>query len=75
MDTFCYSVDVPSNVSSANDVYVGMPMTFHTSGLLAPFNSTSNELITYLKPEAEPPFVGWKFDPEVLAGLAFRLSM
>jgi hypothetical protein len=49
-----------------------MPMTFHTSGLLSPPNSTSDERITYLKPEAVPPFVVWRFDPGVLGGLVMN---
>src|SRR5450756_2718809 len=61
-NTFVYSVDVPANVSSAADVYVGMPMTFHTFGLIPVVNSTSNERITYLEPDTVPPFVGWRFD-------------
>ncbi|KAE9378247.1 hypothetical protein N431DRAFT_435416 [Stipitochalara longipes BDJ] len=71
-NTFVYAVDVPSNVSSASDVYVGMPMTFHTAGLIPLVNSTSNERITYLEPDAVPPFVGWRFDPGVLGGLVMQ---
>jgi hypothetical protein len=71
-NTFCYSVDLPSNVSSAKDVYIGMPMTFHTSGLTPPLNSTSAELITYLELEASPPFAGWRFDPGQVEGLLIQ---
>lgn len=71
-NTFVYSVDVPANVSSAADVYVGMPMTFHTSGLLGGLNSTSNEQITYLQPNASPPFIGWRFDLGVAGGLVMN---
>jgi hypothetical protein len=71
-NTFVYSVDVPANVSCAADVYVGMPMTFHTFGLIPVVNSTSNESITYLEPAAVPPFVGWRFDPGVLGGLVMQ---
>jgi len=71
-NTFVYSVDIPSNVTSASDVYVGMPMTFHSSGLIPFANSTSDERITYLEPDADPPFVGWRFDPGVLGGLVMQ---
>jgi hypothetical protein len=71
-NTFVYSVNVPTNVSGAMDVYVGMPTTFHTFGLIPVLNSTSNERITYLEPAAEPPFVGWRFDPGVLGGLVMQ---
>ena len=71
-NTFVYSVDVPANVSSAADVYVGMPMTFYSSGLIPLLNSTSNERITYLEPDAVPPFVAWRFDPGVLGGLVMQ---
>ncbi|TVY93583.1 hypothetical protein LAWI1_G001337 [Lachnellula willkommii] len=65
-NTFVYSVDLPSNVSSAKDVYVGMPMTFHSSGLLPVINSTSGERITYLEPDAVPPFAAWRYDEGAL---------
>lgn len=71
-NTFCYLIDLPSNVSSAKDVYVGMPMTFHTSGLTPPSNSTSDELITYLELGASPPFAGWRFDPGQVEGLLIQ---
>ncbi len=70
--TLVYSVNVPANVSSAEDVYVGMQMTFYTSGLIPVVNSTSNERITYLEPDAVPPFVGWRFDPGLLGGLVMQ---
>ena len=59
-NTFVYAVDLPAGVTSAADVYVDMPMTFNTSGLLPPLNTTSDELITYLEPDNVPPFVGWR---------------
>lgn len=58
-NTFVYAVDLPSNVSSAADVYVGMTMTLHTDGLLAGVNTTSYEMITYLEPNSTPAFVAW----------------
>lgn len=71
-NTFVYSVDVPANVSSAADVYVGMPMTFHSLGLIPLVNSTSNERITYLEPDVMLPFVAWRFDLGMLGGLVMQ---
>lgn len=68
-NTFVYAVDLPVTVSSANNVYVRMPMTFHTHGLLPVLNSTSNERVTYLEPDAMPPFVAWRYDGGLLGGL------
>ena len=47
-------------------------MTFYSSGLIPLLNSTSNERITYLEPDAVPPFVAWRFDPGVLGGLVMQ---
>jgi len=71
-NTFVYSVDLPANVTSGADVYVGMPMTFYTSGLIPGVNTTSNELITYLEPHADPPYVAWRYDGGVLGGLLMQ---
>jgi hypothetical protein len=73
-NTFVYSVDVPSNVSSAEDVSVGMPMTFHTFGLIPVVNSTSNERITFLepRPDSAPAFIGWRFDLGALGELQMQ---
>jgi len=71
-NTFVYAVDVPANVSSAQDVYVGMPMVLHTSGLLPGINTTSNELVDYLEPDAVPPWVGWRYDGGLLGGLVMN---
>ncbi|TVY36300.1 hypothetical protein LOCC1_G007833 [Lachnellula occidentalis] len=68
-NTFVYSVELPSNVSSAKDVYIGMPMTFHSSGLLPGINSTSDERITFLEPDVVPPFAAWRYDEGALVGL------
>ena len=69
-NTFVYDVDVPANVTSAKDVYIGMPMTLYTYGLVPVFNSTSQESISYLEPNYETPFVGWLTDVGLgLAGL------
>ncbi|TVY50461.1 hypothetical protein LCER1_G008523 [Lachnellula cervina] len=68
-NTFVYAVDVPCNVSRAGDVYVGMPMTFHSSGLLLGANSTSGERVTFVEPGAAPPFAAWRYDGGVLGGV------
>lgn len=49
-NTFVVDVEVPSNVSTTpEDVYVGMPMTFTTTGLIPLFNNTSDEIVTVLE--------------------------
>lgn len=69
-NTFVIDVNVPSNVSSADDVYLGMPMTLHTSGLVPGVNTISQEVISYLKPSYQTPFAGWYADAGIgLAGL------
>ncbi|KAJ7804815.1 hypothetical protein B0H14DRAFT_2611975 [Mycena olivaceomarginata] len=48
-NTFVFAVDLPSNVTTTpTDDYVGMPMMFHTAGVLPFFNTTSNEVLTVL---------------------------
>ncbi|KAK0108043.1 hypothetical protein ONS95_002868 [Cadophora gregata] len=69
-NTFVYDVKVPATVTSAQDVYIGMPMTFHTYGLIPVLNSTSQEIISYLEPGYQTPFAGWFSDAGLgLAGL------
>ncbi|KAH7350542.1 hypothetical protein BKA65DRAFT_498516 [Rhexocercosporidium sp. MPI-PUGE-AT-0058] len=69
-NTFVYDVDVPANVTSPKDVYLGMPMTLHTHGLIPILNSTSQESISFLEPNYQPPFAGWITDIGLgLAGL------
>lgn len=63
-NTFVYAVDLPSGVSSPKDVYVGMSMTFYTTGLVPGVNTTSTEKVTYLQKHAKTPFVGWRSDIE-----------
>ncbi|KUJ07531.1 uncharacterized protein LY89DRAFT_691619 [Mollisia scopiformis] len=65
-NTFVYAIDLPSNYTTP---YVGLQMTFHTSGLILGFNTTSNELVTYLEPDATPPFVSWRLNAGVLGVL------
>ncbi|TVY84081.1 hypothetical protein LSUE1_G001526 [Lachnellula suecica] len=69
---FVYYLDLPANVSSAADVYVGMPMTLHTSGLIPGLNTTSDERITYLEPDSNPPWIGWRYDPGAIGGLLMQ---
>jgi hypothetical protein len=72
-NTFVYLVDLPANVSSAKDVYVGMLSTFHTDGLFpAGLNSTSDETMTYLEPDNVPPFVGWRLNEGIIGDLLFQ---
>lgn len=71
-NTFVYAVDLPANVTSARDVYVGMPMTFHTSDLVPEVNTTSDEMITYLEPHDHPPFAGWRYNPGPVVDLVME---
>ncbi|KAH8892359.1 hypothetical protein GQ53DRAFT_746218 [Thozetella sp. PMI_491] len=48
-NTFVVNVEVPANVTTTpSQVYVGMPMTLTTKGLLPIINSTSNEMISVM---------------------------
>ncbi|KAL2071898.1 hypothetical protein VTL71DRAFT_13133 [Oculimacula yallundae] len=69
-NTFVYDVEVPANVSSADDVYVGMSMELHTFGLIPGLNTTSTEVVSYLEPNYPTPFAAWGVDSGIgLAGL------
>lgn len=61
-NSFVYDVDLPVGVETVNDLYVDMPMTFHTSGLIPGVNTTSNERITGLEPGLEMPYIAWRYD-------------
>ncbi|KAJ7024630.1 hypothetical protein C8F04DRAFT_1131205 [Mycena alexandri] len=73
-NTFVFAVDLPPNVTATPaDDYVGMPMTFHTAGVLPLSNSTSNEVLTVLDP-ANPSgysLSAWRYD-DGLGGLGMR---
>ena len=58
-NTFVYEAEVPDNVTSAASVYVGMPMTFHTTGVVPNVNSTSVDVISNLK---KPYYITWTND-------------
>ncbi|KAJ7448804.1 hypothetical protein FB451DRAFT_1288628 [Mycena latifolia] len=73
-NTFVFAVDLPSNVTTTpSDNYVGMPMTFHTAGVLPPFNTTSNEVLTVLDyaNAAGYSLSAWRYD-DGLGGLGMR---
>ncbi|KAI0121330.1 hypothetical protein BJ170DRAFT_644516 [Xylariales sp. AK1849] len=72
-NSFVYQVDVPSNVETPQDVYVGMPMVLHTTGLVPLTNTSSNEAITILD-YADPggyTIIAWYYEDGV-GGLASR---
>ncbi|KAJ7445547.1 hypothetical protein B0H11DRAFT_2087264 [Mycena galericulata] len=73
-NTFVFAVDLPSNVTTTpTDDYVGMPMTFHTAGVLPPFNTTSNEVLTVLDyaNAAGYSLSAWRYD-DGLGGVGMR---
>ncbi|KAJ7433617.1 hypothetical protein B0H11DRAFT_2121289 [Mycena galericulata] len=73
-NTFVFAVDLPSNVTTTpTDNYVGMPMTFHTAGVLPPFNTTSNEVLTVLDyaNAAGYSMSAWRYD-DGLGGVGMR---
>lgn len=45
-NSFVVDVKVPPGVKTPGDVYVGMPMTFVTSGIIPLINTTSDEVVT-----------------------------
>ncbi|KKY30619.1 hypothetical protein UCDDA912_g09477 [Diaporthe ampelina] len=47
-NSFVVDVEVPPGVRTPEDVYVGMPMTLVTSGVIPPINTTSAEVVTGL---------------------------
>jgi hypothetical protein len=47
-NSFVTDVDVPPGVETPDGVYVGMPMTFTTSGIVPLVNTTSAEILTVL---------------------------
>lgn len=47
-NSFVVDVEVPPGVRTPADVYVGMPMTFVTSGIVPLVNTTSSEVVTVL---------------------------
>ena len=66
-NSFVVSVDVPANVSTAQDVYIGMPMTFKSAGLIPGMETSSKEVITGLNPQQAPGIASavWKYDDSV----------
>ncbi|KAI1352130.1 hypothetical protein F5Y01DRAFT_314120 [Xylaria sp. FL0043] len=77
-NSFVVSVFVPSNVTrTPQDLYVGMPMVFTTSGLIPGLNTTSDEALTTINgtgvgSDGKPYFlVSWRYNDK-LGGIAER---
>ncbi|KAI0106407.1 hypothetical protein GGR51DRAFT_517603 [Nemania sp. FL0031] len=77
-NSFVTSVSLPSNVTETpGQDYAGMPMVFTTSGLVAGFNTTSNEILTVVDYENVGDdgkrylMVAWRYD-DGLAGIGAR---
>lgn len=47
-NSFVVDVEVPTGVRTPKDVYIDMPMTFTTSGIIPLVNTTSDEVVTVL---------------------------
>ncbi|KAI1425828.1 hypothetical protein F5Y12DRAFT_713710 [Xylaria sp. FL1777] len=77
-NSFVLSVSVPSNVTQTpQDLYVGMPMVFTTTGLVAGLNTTSNEVLTVVNGAGLGAngkaylLVSWRYDDK-LGGIGAR---
>ncbi|KAI0814302.1 hypothetical protein GGR55DRAFT_675594 [Xylaria sp. FL0064] len=77
-NSFVVSVSVPSNVTKTpQDLYVGMPMVFTTSGLIPALNTTSDEILTTMNGtgvggDGKPYFlVSWRYNDN-FGGIAER---
>jgi hypothetical protein len=55
-NTFVYNAEVLENVTSASDVYLGMPVTLFSTGIVPDLNSTSMDVISGIK---RPYWVAW----------------
>lgn len=71
-NSFVTSVTLPANVTSAEEVYVGMDMTLYTAGVLDGATTSSKEFVTVLDPEqgAGVKSAAWAFNDTV--GGAFQ---
>lgn len=72
-NSFVVEVDVPSDVQETpDDVYVGMPMVFTTSGLIPLLNTTSDETVSVLQDDSSQGYLmnAWT-GPGTLLGLPF----
>ncbi|KAI1305744.1 hypothetical protein F5Y03DRAFT_150847 [Xylaria venustula] len=77
-NSFVISVSVPENVTETpQDIYVGMPMVFTTSGLISGLNTTSNEILTTISDigvggNGKPYLLmSWRYDDK-LGGVGAR---
>jgi hypothetical protein len=62
-NSFVYNVSLPPNVTTPQDVYVGLQMEFYTTGIEPGINTTSYETISWLEKQAKPVWMAWKCDP------------
>ncbi|KAI0840904.1 hypothetical protein F5Y06DRAFT_262022 [Hypoxylon sp. FL0890] len=64
-NSFIINVAVPENVTSTpEDIYVGMPMTFTSNGLISGLNTTSIEVISLFDPSGAAGYLinAWHYD-------------
>lgn len=64
-NSFVVDVELPPGVNTPEDVFVGMPMTFTTSGIVPLVNTTGEEVVTVL--EGNMPT--WRSNITVLGAL------
>jgi len=63
-NSFVYDIDLPTGVETVDDIFVEMPMTFYTRGLVPGLNTTSEERMTALEggEEVVPKYIAWRYD-------------
>ena len=73
-NSFVYDIDLPAGVETVDDVYVEMPMTFHTRGVVEGLNTTSQERVTALEggEEVAEKYIGWRFDGGTVGDLVMQ---
>ncbi|KAI1210849.1 uncharacterized protein F4807DRAFT_420607 [Annulohypoxylon truncatum] len=67
-NAFIPDVSLPANVTSTpRDLYLGMPMTFTSSGLIGSLNTTSAEILTVLDASGASDYLlnAWRYDDGV----------
>ncbi|XDG09555.1 hypothetical protein ABKA04_009170 [Annulohypoxylon sp. FPYF3050] len=73
-NTFIPNVTLPSNVTFTPwDLYVGMPMTFTSNGLIGDLNTTSGEILTLFDATGSSDYLinAWRYDDGV-GGISAR---
>lgn len=57
-NTFAFQIDVPANITTTpQEVYVGMPITQHSTGLIPIINTTDDLIVSVLDDDASQGFL------------------